>query len=61
MTEAKDDPMIKQLEQSIIATLKDKKTTARDRNAAIANGIKLAQILHKIGDGEEGEFFGGSK
>ena len=57
----KDDPLIAQLEKSITDTLKNKKTNARDRNAAIANGIKLAQIKHRLGDDLEGEFFGGQK
>lgn len=57
----KDDPLIAQLEKSITDTLKNKKTNARDRNAAIANGIKLAMIKNKLTGDDEESFFGGVK
>ena len=56
-----DDPLIAQLEKSITDTLKNKKTNARDRNAAIANGIKLAMIKNKLTGDDEESFFGGVK
>jgi hypothetical protein len=56
------DAFIEQLEKAITATLKDRKTSAKDRNAAIANGIKLAMIKARINpDGDAGEFFGSEK
>ena len=57
----KDDPLIAQLEKSITDTLKNKKTNARDRNAAIANGIKLAMIKNKLTGDDEESYFGGVK
>ncbi len=54
------DAFIAQLEDAITKTLKSPKTSAKDRNAAIANGIKLAMIKFKINpDDGDGEFFGG--
>lgn len=55
------DAFMDQLERSITDTLKNKKTSARDRNAAIANGIKLAQIRHRINPESEEDYFGGEK
>ncbi len=53
------DAFIAQLEAAITKTLTDRKTSAKDRNAAIANGIKLAHIKHRINpDDGDGEFFG---
>ena len=54
------DAFISEIEAAIMKTLKDRKTSAKDRNAAIANGIKLAMIKFKINpDDGDGEFFGG--
>ena len=53
------DAFIAEIEAAIMRTLKDRKTPAKDRNAAIANGIKLAMIKHRINpDDDSGEFFG---
>ena len=35
----------------------DKSKSARDRNAAVANGLKAAAIEHKISPAEEQDFF----
>lgn len=35
----------------------DKQKSARDRNAAVANGIKIKAIEHKISPAEEQDFF----
>jgi len=54
------DVFITEIEAAIMKTLKDRKTSAKDRNAAIANGIKLAMIKHRINpDDDQGEFFSG--
>jgi hypothetical protein len=54
------DAFIEQLEAAITKTLKNPKATAKDKNQAIANGIKLAMIKHRISPDEgDGEFFGG--
>ena len=58
-TQPKEDALILQLEKAITDQLKNKRTTAKDRNAAIANGIKLAQIKHRISPEDEESFFGG--
>jgi len=36
----------------------DKKKSARDRNVAVANGVRLLQIEHRISPAEDVDFFG---
>lgn len=53
----KDDFLAK-LKKEVEAIATDKDASRRDRNAAIANGIKLLQIEHKINPTEVENFFG---
>ena len=56
------DLFLDTLEKAIVKQLQSVKTSGKDRNQAIANGIKLAQIRHRINpDDDTGEFFGGTK
>lgn len=63
MTAAKQqaDPLLSQLEKAITDTLKKKGVSAKDKSAAVQNGIKLLQIKHKLTDDDEGSFFGDAK
>jgi translation elongation factor EF-1beta len=58
-TKPAGDVFIEQLEKAISKILTNPKTTAKDRNQAIANGIKLAHIKHRISPDDDGSFFGG--
>lgn len=54
------DPFLDVLEGAVGAILKNPKATRLEKNDAIANGIKLAAIRHKIdGGADDGDFFGG--
>ena len=56
------DVFLDTLEKAIVKQLKSIKTSGKDRNQAIANGIKLAMIRARINpDGDSGEFFGDGK
>jgi len=59
MTKPKDgeDPLIKSLEAGIKAVLHDKDATVKDKMAAIAAGVKVAAIKHKISGDDKGGFF----
>ena len=52
--DAQNDNFIARLERAITETLNDSKASQRAKATAIANGIKLAAIKHKVGDGDGG-------
>ncbi len=54
------DALLDMLERAIADILADKKTDKKEKNDAIANGIKLAQIKFKINPDSVEEFFGGT-
>ena len=59
MTEPQDDTFLKDLENSVRAIIKNKKSTKADKLSAINAGIKIAAIKHKISGGDDKEgFFG---
>lgn len=51
------DDFLEKLKREVEAIATDKDASRRDRNAAIANGIKLLQIEHKINPMEVDNFF----
>lgn len=53
----KKDDFLAKLKREVEAIATDQQASRRDRNAAIANGIKLLQIEHKINPGEVEDFF----
>jgi hypothetical protein len=55
------DQFLHELKVAVRKALKDPDATPRDKNAAIANGIKLAMIEHRIKPDEEGSYFDGGK
>ena len=55
-----EDKFLHELKAAVRKALKDPDATPRDKNAAIANGIKLAMIEHKIAPPDEGSYFDGS-
>jgi len=52
------DSYIDALKRVSLEIAEDKQKSARDRNAAVANGVKLAAIEHKISPNETDDFFG---
>jgi hypothetical protein len=56
----KADPLSDALERSIRAILSNPKATAKAKSDAIANGIKLVQIRHRISPESQEDFFGES-
>lgn len=56
-TKQRDD-FLETLKREVEAIATDQEASRRDRNAAIANGIKLLQIEHKINPNEVENFFG---
>jgi hypothetical protein len=54
---SKKDNFLETLKREVEAIATDQDASRRDRNAAIANGIKLLQIEHKINPGEIEDFF----
>jgi hypothetical protein len=58
MGDPADDNFLKDLENSVRAIIKNKKSTKADKLSAINAGIKIAAIKHKIlgGDSEKGFF-----
>ena len=55
-----EDMFLHELKAAVRKALKDPDATPRDKNAAIANGIKLAMIEHKIAPPDEGSYFDGN-
>jgi hypothetical protein len=52
----KGDKLLEALEDAVLAALHSE---GKDRNDAIANGIKLAAIKHRIaGNEDDGDYFG---
>jgi hypothetical protein len=47
-----DDKFLKELEASVLAILKNRKTKPADKLAAIREGVKVAAIKHKVNDGD---------
>ncbi len=60
MTKKTSDPLSDALERAIRAVLSNSKATAKAKADAIANGIKLVQIRHRISPESQEEFFGES-
>ena len=58
MGDPADDNFLKDLENSVRAIIKNKKSTKADKLAALNVGVKLAAIKHKIlGGDDKGGFF----
>jgi hypothetical protein len=51
------DSYLEALKKVSLAIAEDASKSARDRNAAVANGVKLAAIEHKISPAGEEDFF----
>lgn len=51
------DTDLKKLWSVALEIATDKTKSARDRNAAVANGVKIKLIEHKISPAEEQDFF----
>lgn len=53
----KGDTLVEELEKAVLDQLR--KTEGKERNDAIAHGIKLAAVKHRIARNEDdGDFFG---
>jgi hypothetical protein len=52
------DTLIDKLEHAITRILANPKATQKEKNAAIANGVKLAHIKFRISPESTEEFFG---
>jgi hypothetical protein len=57
MTKNGIDPFLKQLKRAIGSTLKNPEASEREKQMAVANGIRLAMIEHRIRPDEEGSYF----
>ena len=53
-----EEEFIKVLERAIIDILESEKANRKEKNEAIANGIKLLAIRHKVTGTEDVSFFG---
>lgn len=51
------DPLLTALEKGITDVLSNAEATVKDKMAAIAAGVKVAAIKHKISGGDQGGFF----
>lgn len=54
---ASDEKFLKLLEKNVELVLKDRTAKPGERMQAIQAGAKLLAIRHKIGGGDEGNFF----
>jgi len=52
------DAFLEMLKKQVEQIAADGEVSKRDRNNAIANGVKLLQIEHKINPGDTEDFFG---
>ena len=58
MTEPKtNDKFLDDLEEAVRTIIKNKKASKADQLSAIAAGVKIAAIRHRISGGEEKGFF----
>ena len=55
------DQFLRELKRAIGKTLKNPDATEREKQMAVANGIRLAMIEHRIKPDEEGSYFDGGK
>lgn len=53
----RQDSYLEILKKVALEIATDRSKSARDRNAAVANGLKAAAIEHKISPAEEQDFF----
>lgn len=53
----KDEEFLKMLEDGVKKVLKSKEAKPHERLQAIQAGAKLLAVRHKIGGGDEGNFF----
>jgi hypothetical protein len=54
----KGDSLMEALEAAVRRILSNPKASKKEKNDAIANGIKLAQIKHRLSPDATEEFFG---
>lgn len=52
------DAFLENLKEVTRAIANDKEASRRDRNVAVANGVRLLQIEHRILPQEDADFFG---
>lgn len=52
------DAFLENLKEVTRAIANDKEASRRDRNVAVANGVRLLQIEHRINPAEDADFFG---
>ena len=52
------DGLVNRLEQAIIDMLDDQEASREIKNVAIANGIKLAMIQHRLESSDVDDYFG---
>jgi hypothetical protein len=52
------DAFLENLKQVTNEIANDRNRSARDRNVAVANGVRLLQIEHRINPAEDADFFG---
>jgi hypothetical protein len=53
----KDDAFLTELENAVLRIVKNKKASKSDQLSAIANGVKIAAIRHKISGGTDTDGF----
>jgi hypothetical protein len=56
--ETQRDAFLENLKEVTRAIANDKEASRRDRNVAVANGVRLLQIEHRIAPQEDVDFFG---
>jgi len=56
--ETQRDAFLENLKEVTRAIANDKEASRRDRNVAVANGVRLLQIEHRINPAEDADFFG---
>lgn len=57
-TSGQDDPLLIAMDEYVLATLRDPKSSARVLATAAQIGLKLLQVKHSIiGESDEGDFF----